>query len=78
LRADLSNNGLDGTTIKNNDNDVDDNKGGPKTGKNVPKQTGIGTAASKLIFALYPLLPEGWVKKLAAITMYCGEGVAVK
>jgi hypothetical protein len=74
----LSNDGLDGTTIKNNGDNVDDNEGGPKTGETVPKQTGIGTAASKLIFTLYPLLSEGWVKKLAAITMYCGEGVAVK
>ncbi len=74
----MSNDSLDGTTIKNNDNDVNDNKGGPKTGKTAPKQTGIGMAASKLIFTLYPLLSEGWVKKLAAIRMYCGEGVAVK
>jgi hypothetical protein len=74
----LSNDGLDSTTIKNNDNNVDDDEGGPKTGKTAPKQTGIGTAASKLLFTLYPLLSTGWVKKLAAITMYCGEGVAVE
>jgi hypothetical protein len=78
LREDLSNDGLDSTTIKNNDNDVNDDEGGPKTGETTPKQTGIGTAASKLIFTLYPLLSEGWVKKLAAIPMYCSEGVAVK
>jgi len=31
-----------------------------------------------LIFTLNLILFEGWVKKLATITMYCGEGVAVE
>jgi hypothetical protein len=31
-----------------------------------------------LIFTLNLALFEAWVKKLAAITMYCGEGVAVE
>jgi hypothetical protein len=78
LRADLSIDGLDGTTIKINDKDVVDDDGGPKTAETVPKQKGKGTATSESIFILYPLLSEGWVKKLAAITMYCGEGVAVE
>jgi len=30
------------------------------------------------IFTLNLVLFEGWEKKLAAITMYCGEGVAVE
>jgi hypothetical protein len=33
---------------------------------------------SVLIFTLNRVLSEGWVKKLAVITMYCGEGVAVE
>jgi hypothetical protein len=78
LRADLSINGLDGTTIKINAEDVFNNDDGPKTAETVPKQKGKGTAASELIFTLYPLLSKGWVKKLAAITMYCSEGVGVK
>jgi hypothetical protein len=48
------------------------------TAKTGPKQTGIGTATSELILTLYPLLSKGWVKKIAAITMNCGEGIAVE
>ena len=33
---------------------------------------------SVLIFTLNRVLSKGWVKKLAVITMYCGEGVAVE
>jgi hypothetical protein len=31
-----------------------------------------------LVFTLNLTLFEAWVKKLAAITMYCGEGIAVE